>query len=51
MKILNIMKFERKPIEVTPTCAMCSRPVKEHTMEQIKSCSEERRKSVDTKKN
>lgn len=50
MKILNIMKFERKPIEITPTCAMCSRPVKEHTLEQMKSCAEERRKSLDAKK-
>jgi len=39
------MKFERKPIEVTPTCSMCARPVKEHTPEQIKLCTEERRKS------
>lgn len=39
------MKFERKPIEVTPTCAMCARPIKEHTLEQIKFCTEERRKS------
>jgi len=44
------MKFERKPIEITPTCAMCSRPVKEHTMEQMKFCTEERRKSLDAKK-
>lgn len=39
------MKFERKPIQVTPTCAMCARPVKEHTPEQMKLCADERRKS------
>ncbi|WP_165776402.1 hypothetical protein [Candidatus Nitrosotalea bavarica] len=44
------MKFERKPIEIIPTCAMCSRPVKEHTPEQMKSCTEERRKSMQAKK-
>jgi hypothetical protein len=44
------MKFERKPIEVTPTCAMCGKSVKEHTAEQMKSCSQERRKSQIEKK-
>ncbi len=39
------MKFERKPIVFTPTCAMCGKPVKEHTQEQIRSCTDERRKS------
>ncbi|HJW19095.1 MAG TPA: hypothetical protein VJ571_00880 [Candidatus Nitrosotalea sp.] len=39
------MKFERKPIAIIPTCAMCGKPVKEHTSEQIKSCTGERRKS------
>ena len=39
------MKFERKPIEVTPTCAMCGKPINAHTSEQIKSCTQERRKS------
>ncbi|MDE1818117.1 MAG: hypothetical protein KGH86_03605 [Thaumarchaeota archaeon] len=39
------MKFERKPIAITPTCAMCGKPVKEHTPEQMNHCIEERRKS------
>ncbi len=39
------MKFERKPIEIIPTCAMCGMPVKKHTQEQMKSCTEERRNS------
>ena len=43
------MKFERKPIEVTPTCAMCGRSVKEHTQDQMKFCSGERRKSQEVK--
>jgi hypothetical protein len=50
IKTWNFMKFERKPIEIVPTCAMCSRPVKEHNKEQIKSCTEERRKSQELKK-
>jgi hypothetical protein len=44
------MKFERKPIEVLPTCAMCTRPIKEHTPEQMKICKGERRKSYEVKK-
>ncbi|HXU95884.1 MAG TPA: hypothetical protein VFP45_05555 [Candidatus Nitrosotalea sp.] len=39
------MKFERKPIEVTPTCAMCGKPINAHTPEQMKICTQERRKS------
>jgi|GEM_PF-1274527 len=39
------MKFERKPIAITPTCAMCGKPVKEHTLEQMNFCTSERRKS------
>jgi endogenous inhibitor of DNA gyrase (YacG/DUF329 family) len=39
------MKFERKPIDIIPTCAMCGKPVKGHNPEQMKFCSEERRKS------
>ena len=39
------MKFERKPIEIIPTCAMCSRSIKDHTQEQMKHCIDERRKS------
>jgi hypothetical protein len=39
------MNFERKPIEILHTCAMCARPVKEHTPEQMKFCTGERRKS------
>ena len=44
------MKFERKPIKVTPTCAMCTRPINEHTSEQMKFCSEERRELQKEKK-
>ena len=44
------MKFERKPIEPTPTCAMCSRPVKDHTQEQMRYCANERRKTSENKK-
>jgi hypothetical protein len=44
------MKFERKPIEIQPTCAMCGRPVKDHDSEQMKFCTTERRKSHDLKK-
>jgi len=29
---------------------MCARPVKEHNHEQMKSCTEERRKSQEAKK-
>ncbi|MGI0069674.1 MAG: hypothetical protein ACREAN_05400 [Nitrosopumilaceae archaeon] len=39
------MKFERKPIVITPTCAMCGKLVNEHTPEQMKHCTGERRKS------
>ena len=38
-----MLKFERKPIEPNPTCAMCGKPIKLHTMEEIKKCSNERR--------
>jgi hypothetical protein len=44
------MKFERKPIEKTPTCAICARPVKDHNPEQMKYCTEERRKSHEANK-
>ena len=44
------MKFERKPIEVTPTCAMCGKPINLHTSDQMKFCALERRKSKDVKK-
>ena len=50
IKKWNIMKFERKPIEIVPTCAMCARPVKAHTPEQMKFCTEERRRSQEAKK-
>ncbi|MDE1770305.1 MAG: hypothetical protein KGI28_07130 [Thaumarchaeota archaeon] len=43
------MKFERKPIEVTPTCSMCGVAVKEHTPEQMKFCTDARRKASFTK--
>lgn len=39
------MKFERKPIQPSPTCAMCGKPIKEHTQEEIKICMEKRRNS------
>lgn len=39
------MKFERKPIEVIPTCPMCTKPIKEHTAEQTKLCMEMRKKA------
>ena len=39
------MKFERKPIQPNPTCAMCGKPIKEHTSEEIKICMGERRNS------
>ncbi|HJU14276.1 MAG TPA: hypothetical protein VJ792_07465 [Candidatus Nitrosotalea sp.] len=39
------MNFERKPIEPTPTCAMCGKPIKSHTAEQMKTCTAERRKA------
>ncbi|TSA18277.1 MAG: DUF2256 domain-containing protein [Nitrosopumilales archaeon] len=39
------MKFERKPIQPNPTCAMCGKPIKEHTSEEIKICMEKRRNS------
>ena len=41
----TIMKFERKPIQPNPTCAMCGKPIKEHTLEEIKNCMEQRRNS------
>jgi endogenous inhibitor of DNA gyrase (YacG/DUF329 family) len=44
------MKFERKPIEITPTCAICGKPIKLHNQEQMKFCTEERRKLQETKK-
>ena len=44
------MKFERKPIEVTPTCAMCGKLVNLHTTEQMKICTQERKKSKEVKK-
>jgi hypothetical protein len=44
------MKFERKPIEVTPTCAMCGKPINVHTPDQMKFCALERRKSKEVKK-
>jgi len=37
------LKFERKPIQSIPTCAMCGKPVKDHTQEEIKNCSNNRR--------
>jgi len=39
------MKFGSKPIQPNPTCAMCGKPIKEHTYEEIKNCMEERRNS------
>ena len=42
---MNLLKFERKPIQPTPSCAMCGKPVKDHTQEEMKICIEERRKS------
>lgn len=41
--VLCLLKFERKPIQSIPTCAMCGRPVKVHTLEEIKNCSNNRR--------
>ena len=43
------MKFERRPIEISPTCAMCGMPVKNHTPEQMKFCTDERRKAAFSK--
>ena len=37
------MKFERKPIQPNPTCAMCGKPIKEHSTDEMKICMEERR--------
>lgn len=45
----NFMKFEKKPIEITPTCAMCTRPIQDHSQEQMKFCTDERRKSHNVK--
>jgi len=39
------MKFERKPIQPNPTCAMCGKPIKEHTPSEINKCVNERRSS------
>jgi len=39
------MKFERKPIRPNPTCAMCGKPINEHTSQEMKICMEERRNS------
>ena len=39
------MKFEHKPIQPNPTCAMCGKPIKEHTFQEMKICMEERRNS------
>jgi hypothetical protein len=39
------MKFEPKPIYPNPTCAMCGKPIKVHTPEEIKICIEERQNS------
>ncbi|SMH70778.1 protein of unknown function [Candidatus Nitrosotalea okcheonensis] len=41
---ISFTKFERKPIAITPTCAVCGKFVKDHTQEQTKSCTDERRK-------
>lgn len=48
--LIIIMKFERKPIEIIPTCPMCTKPIKEHTSEQMKFCIEMRKKSKEAKK-
>jgi hypothetical protein len=40
------MKFERKPIKLNPTCAMCGLSIKDHTMAEIKICIEKRRSST-----
>ncbi|MDE1762747.1 MAG: hypothetical protein KGH88_00685 [Thaumarchaeota archaeon] len=37
------MKFERKPIETNPTCAMCGKAIKSHTAEEMTKCVNERR--------
>jgi len=39
------LKFERKPIQPNPTCAMCGKSIKDHTSEQMKFCIDERRKA------
>lgn len=40
------MKFERKPIQPNPTCAMCGKSIKEHTLQEMQKCSEQRRQKV-----
>ncbi|MGI0045879.1 MAG: hypothetical protein ACREBB_01635 [Nitrosotalea sp.] len=37
------MKFERKPIESNPTCAMCGKAINSHTPEKMKECANERK--------
>ncbi len=39
----TLLEFERKPIQSIPTCAMCGKPVKDHTTEEIKKCANTRR--------
>jgi len=39
------MKFERKPIQPNPTCAMCGKSINDHTKDEIKICVKERRNS------
>lgn len=43
------MKFERKPIQPNPTCPMCGKPIKEHTSEEMKNCTNQRREASKTK--
>ena len=43
-----MLKFERKPIQPNPMCAMCGKSVKDHTKEQMEFCMEERRKASDS---
>ncbi|MBI3253403.1 MAG: hypothetical protein HYZ56_01570 [Nitrosopumilales archaeon] len=45
------MPFERKPIVADPTCAMCGKPIKNHSKEELKSCMEQRRKGQTQRKN
>lgn len=40
------MKFERKPIESKPTCAMCGRSIRDHTQEEMNICIKERKEST-----
>jgi len=47
-----VLKFEKKPIVPNPTCAICGKPVKNHSNQDIKTCMEERRRaSLAIKKN